>query len=246
MTKKTELYKKYIELKNEYYTLKGETDKVVELTDEYLNGGVFDYNVRKSKTSVLEHDITCVKNAIDSVKKELKREEYFKTPEGEKYKSDLLAERTSLIDKINEIETSARNYISGIIEDYLGKGWEVGHMGRWMCICYVKGYDEDGKPLVKRSYDFTIDYECRNGKDKFCMNYPTCGSWDLLNDEDMRTYLAGVGKFGTDKYILEVIMNGIKVWARQDKEYRTMVDKVDYKLMNPEAIKDYEQVIEII
>lgn len=238
MTKKAELYKKYIELKNEYYTLKGETDKVVELTDEYLNGRVFDYNVQKSKTSVLEHDITCVKNAIASAKKELKREEYFKTPEGEKYKADLLAERTSLIDKIKGIETSARNYISGIIEDYLGKGWEVGHMGRWMRICYVKGYDEDGKPLVKHSYDFSIDYECRNGEDKFCMNYPTCGSWDLLNDEDMRTYLAGVGKFGTDKYILEVIMNGIKVWARQDNEYRTMVDKVDYKLMNPEALKD--------
>ena len=238
MTKKAELYKKYIELRNEYYTLKGETDKVVELTDEYLNGRVFDYNVRKSKTSVLEHDITCMKNAIASVKKELKREEYFKTPEGEKYKSDLLAKRTSLMDKIKEIETSARNYISGIIEDYLGKGWEVGRMGRWMRICYVKGYDKDGKPLVKRSYDFSIDYECRNGEDRFCLNYPTCGSWDLLNDEDMRVYLAGVGKFGTDKLTLNIIMNGIKTWMKQDDEYRTMLYRIDDKLKNPEALKD--------
>jgi hypothetical protein len=238
MTKKAELYKKYIELRNEYYTLKGETDKVVELTDEYLNGRVFDHHVRTSKTSVLESDITSVKNAIASAKKELKRDEYFKTPEGEKYKSDLLAKRTSLTDKIKEIETSARNYISSIIEDYLGKGWEVGRMGWRMRICYVKGYDEDGKPLVKRSYNFTIDYECRNGEDKFCMNYPTCGSWDLLNDEDMRTYLAGVGKFGTDKHILEAIMNGIKVWAKQDNEYRTMLYRIDDKLTNPEALKD--------
>ena len=241
MTKKTELYKKYIELKNEYYTLKGETDKVVELTDEYLNGGVFDYNVRKSKTSVLEHDITCVKNAIDSVKKELKREEYFKTPEGEKYKSDLLAERTSLIDKINEIETSARNYISGIIEDYLGKGWEVGHMGRWMCICYVKGYDEDGKPLVKRSYDFTIDYECRNGKDKFCMNYPTCGSWDLFNDENMRVYLNGVGKFGTNDKFLRDLFNILKKYVTEHEELRIEDYKVMDKLHNPDVLKDIEE-----
>ena len=238
MTKKAELYKKYIELCNEYHTLKGETDKVVELTDEYLNGRVFDHNVRTSKTSVLEYDITCMKNGIASVKKELKREEYFKTPEGEKYKADLLAERTSLMDKIKGFETSARNYISGIIEDYLGKGWEVGHMGRWMRIYYVKGYDEDGKPLVKRSYDFSIDYECRNGEDKFCMNYPTYGSWDLLNDEDMRTYLTGVGKFSTDKHILEVIMNCIKTWLKQDDEYRTMLYRIDDKLTNPEALKD--------
>ena len=179
-----------------------------------------------------------MKNAIASVKKELKREEYFKTPEGEKYKADLLAKRTSLMDKIKEIETSARNYISGIIEDYLGKGWEVGRMGRWMRICYVKGYDKDGKPLVKRSYDFSIDYECRNGEDRFCLNYPTCGSWDLLNDEDMRVYLAGVGKFGTDKLTLNIIMNGIKTWMKQDDEYRTMLYRIDDKLMNPEALKD--------
>ena len=238
MTKKAELYKKYIELRNEYYTLIGETDNVVELTDEYLNGRIFDHNVRTSKTSVLEYDITRFKNSIASVKKELKREEYFKTPEGEKYKADLLAARTSLMDKIKEIETSARNYISGIIEDYLGKGWEVGHMGRWMRICYVKGYDEDGKPLVKRSYDFSIDYECKNGEDKFCLNYPTCGSWDLLNDEDMRVYLAGVGKFGTDKLTLNIIMNGIKTWMKQDNEYRTMLYRIDDKLINPEALKD--------
>lgn len=233
MTKKAELYKKYIELRNEYYTLIGETDKVVELTDEYLNGRVFDHKVRTSKTSVLEDDIICVKNSIASVKKRLKREEYFKTPEGEKYKADLLAKRTILMDKIKEIETSARNYISGIIEDYLGKGWEVGRMGRWMRIRYVKGYDEDGKPLVKRSYDFSIDYECRNGEDRFCLNYPTCGSWDLLNDEDMRVYLAGVGKFGTDKLTLNIIMNGIKTWMKQDDEYRTMLYRIDDKLINP-------------
>lgn len=238
MTKKAKLYKTYIELRNEYHTLKGETDKVVELTDEYLNGRVFDYNVRKSKTSVLEYNIACMKNSIASVKKRLKREEYFKTPEGEKYRADLLAKRTSLIDKIKEIETSARNYISGIIEDYLGKGWEVSHMGRWMRICYVKGYDEDGNPLVKRPYDFSIDYECRNGEDKFCMNYPSCGEWDLFNDEDMCTYLAGIGKFGTDKHILEVIMNGIKTWMKQDNEYKIMLYRVDDKLINPEALKD--------
>ena len=237
MTTKQKLYKEYLELKNEYYTLKGETDKVRILTDEYLNGYSFTHKAQTSTIDELRRDIENIQHSINAVKFDIAREEYFKTPEGKAYKEKYENEYNAFAEHRKELHLSTQTHLTELIQSYLGKKWIVSNVGRWMRICYVKGYDADGKPLNNSWQDFSVDYELENGKDVFRMNYPTCGSWDLLADEDMRNYLAGLGKFGTDKEFLNTFMTAIKDFSLKNEDILFKISDVKDKLINPDAVK---------
>lgn len=229
MTQKEKLYKQYLELMNELYRLKGENEKVKELNDEYLNSYNFQHKAQGETLDVWKHEIQWVNSGIDSLKYELKKKAYFETPEGAKYKEQVEAELNELVTRRKAYHSAANITISDIIKTYLGTGWEVGECGRWMRIYYTRG---------KRTHEFSIDYNPWDGEDNFTMNYPTCGSWDLLHDEGMREYLAGLGKFGSDKDTLRKIMAIMKDYAKNDNELSSLIYKVYDKLKNPEALKN--------
>ena len=240
MTQKEKLCKQYIEIKNEYYTLNNEPEKVIELTDEYLNGWEFKRKAIESKVDEWHNDIENAQNSIEYLKKQLRKRDYYATEEGKAYEAGIMAKHTDLMEKSRELEKSVRSYISNLISCFLGEGWEVGSVGDYQTeIRYIKGYDEDGKPLVKRDYRFSIYYRFNRGEDNaFQMNYPTCGSWDLFNDENMRVYLNGVGKFGTDDKFLTDLFNTLKKYVAEHEELREEDYKVMDKLHNPEALKE--------
>jgi hypothetical protein len=243
MTAKEKLYKQYLEIKNEYYTLNNEPEKVIELTDEFLNSYAFKGTAAKQKKEEWEHDINVEKSNLFYLKKQLLILDYYKTDEGKAYEAGIKAEIDGVLAEIDRTEKEIRSYIAGIISTYLGTGWEVGHVGnRQTVIRYVKGYDNEGLPLVKRRYDFSIYYDIHHEENSlFQMNYPTLGSWDLFNDEDMRTYLAGVGKFGTDKKVIKTIFDALEKYAKESDELLHKKYKLTNKLKNPDALKDIEE-----
>lgn len=243
MTAKEKLYKQYLEIKNEYYTLNSEPDKVIELTDEFLNSYAFKGKAAEPKKAYLENDIEDAKRSLAYLKKNLRKLAYYRTEEGKAYEAGIKAEIEGVLAEIDRMENEIRSYIAGIISVYLGTGWEVGYVGNSQTeIRYVGGYDKDGLPLVKRNYHFSIHYDIHRGeKNSFQMNYPTCGSWDLFNNEDMRTYLAGVGKFGTDKEVLKAIFDALEKYAKESDELRCKKYKLTDKLHNPDVLKDIEE-----
>lgn len=243
MTTKEKLYKQYIEIKNEYYTLNNEPEKVIELTDEYLNGWKFKSKATEFKVDEWHDNIDNAKSGLEHLKKELRKLAYYATEEGKAYEANIMAKHKELLKKTREMENEVRSHISDIITNFLGSGWEVGHVGDCQTeISYVKGYDENGKPLLKRSYYFSIYYRFGRGENNaFQMNYPTCGSWDLFNDENMRVYLNGVGKFGTNDKFLRDLFNILKKYVTEHEELRIEDYKVMDKLHNPDVLKDIEE-----
>ena len=237
MTTKEKLYKQYIEIKNEYYALKGETEKVIVLTDEYLNGSTFKRMAANVTIENWKYDVSAAKDGLEYLKKELRKEAYFKTEEGKKYKEALTTEHNELTLKVRTLEKTTRSLVSDFIRDYLGEGWEVGIVGNYQTeITYVKGYDSEGLPLLKRRLNFSICYPrlSRDGEENFQMNYPTCGSWDLFENDDMRTYLAGIGKFGSNKEALAKLYDIIKKYVVEDEKLRYRDYDIMRKLNNPD------------
>lgn len=243
MTAKEKLYKQYLEIKNEYYTLNSEPEKVVELTEEFLNSYAFKGKAAEPKKAYLETDIEEAKRSLAYLKKNLRKLAYYRTDEGKAYEASIKAEIDGVLSELDRMENEIKSYISGIISVYLGTGWEVGYVGNSQTeIRYIKGYDENGLPLVKRSYNFSIHYEFHHGgNNSFQMNYPTCGSWDLFNNENMRTYLAGVGKFGTDENVLKTIFEALEEYTKESDKLRSKKYKLTDKLHNPDALKDIEE-----
>lgn len=242
LTKKEQLCLQYIELRNEYHTLNNEPDKVIELTDEYLESWKFKNKAMKNKIGEWKHEIEIAIAGINALKDELRKNAWFETEDGKAYKTLWETKKEENRQKEKELRESTRKTVSDVIRNYLGDGWEVGIIGNTQTeVRYIKGYDEEGNPLVKRWYTFSIGYPsfsrsslCHDIERPFIMNYPTCGSWDLFNDDVMREYLAGLGKFGTDKECLKKLYSIIKEYVAEDDKLRDRDYDIMRKLNNPD------------
>lgn len=227
MTIKETLYKRFLELENELFTLKGNANNVRKFNDDYFNSYSFKREAQAKTIESLKKDIAITDSKLEYIKFELRRNAFFETEDGQKYKADIEGQIEKEVEKRQELRSSATEGISSIIKSLLGDDWYVDDCGRWMHIRFQKD---------KHIYDFSVDYDPWSREDNFRMNYSSYGAFDLLNDEVVIEYLAGIGKFVSDKKATQNIMNIMKDFLREYEESTSIINELKDKLVYPEPL----------
>lgn len=230
MTQKEKLYKRYLELRNEYNSLKNNLVDVVSLTDDFLDSDLFRDVAKRSKKSELESDIFYIEISIRSLKQKNLSEEYYATDEGKKYKSVIMSRIDGVYEEIDALKNDVIGYISG----FLGSDWVVD----------VVGSNQTEVTFARNGrYRFTFIYKLVQGKiETLSMNYPTYGTFDLYGDVDMRDYVVGLGKIVGNEFLLNNVRMAIETFVKDneklDKKLSNYMKRLDFPFDSENGIDD--------
>lgn len=240
MTQKEKLYKQYLEIKNEQYAITGETDKIVELTDEYLNSYQFKLKAAKEKVETWKHEVEAATSGLEYEKREKAIKEYYNTEEGKTHKATIEKKREDLLREMNRKKSDTKCYIEGILSVVLGKGWGIVSLGEGqMEVGYIKETRPNGILVPYFGHTFTLYYE-NIGKEneRFQISYCSHGATDIFNNEPYCAYVSGMGKFVENKAILNNIKTTLAKYINDYTFYREELWKVDAEIRNPFINKD--------
>ena len=240
MTQKEKLYKQYLEIKNERYAVTGETDKIVELTDEYLNSYQFKSKAAKEKAETWKHEVEAATSSLEHEKREKTIKEYYDTEEGKTHKTTLEKKREDLLREMNRKKSDTKCYIEGILSVVLGKGWGIVSLGEGqMEVGYIKETRPNGILIPYFGYTFTLYYEnIGRENERFQISYCSHGATDIFNNEPYCSYVSGMGKFVENKSILNNIKTSLAKYITDYNFYREELWKVDAEIRNPFINKD--------
>lgn len=232
MGKKEKLANQYIELKKEF---DGEEFKA-GLTENQIW-----YLTQNFKAVDLEDKITAVTNAIVAKKARLKKEAYYATPAGMKYKKNLEDKMEEYRKANKSIENQLKNYVENAIGHMLGDAWTTKvSMGYRSAYIEIGLKATDPERVEKFTFEFGQSFEIRwdrygfgKGNPEFNMNVGTAGSFNLFGDGIRAEFYHGVATVANDKEFLQDLMAHITIADGKAKEISKLYDECERKLENP-------------
>lgn len=232
MTQKEKLYREFVIAKNKLNALKGETLIGGDNIEEYFNSYDFSNRASHHTKEEIKNMIDYAERCYESEVEKLRVENYFNTEEGKAEKERLTKEYDALLKERTEIFKRANSELDTFIKDFLGDEWGVNY-GRYSVeIGIVKDVNDNFKNFVF-GHTFTVSYGDIFGE-SFKMNYGCLGSFDLLNDKNLRpSYLMGMAKFANDKDRLAKLHLYLKSIDEDIDSVEGRIDKVSDKLNHP-------------
>lgn len=225
-------------LANEYIKFKKEFDGS-DFKDNIDENQVW-FLTRVFTVQDLKYKIESVKQAIKEKELRLKREAYFATPEGSKYKKEIEDRIETYWAELKQIHDSFENWIIKKINEMIPGNWtaQLG-LGSYMSgnveIGLVNRDPERNCPM-EFGHEFTIYFDGWNFGQKsprFELNYGTIGAFDLFNNETRPLYLNGLATISNNKEFLQVLMNKFIENCNDTKNISEQIDTLKIKLDNP-------------
>ena len=243
MTKKEKLYFEYLRLHNEALKLQGdEYTQVTEddLKNEHLKQAATAFTVEKLEQMIADahHSIALAKqrNAIDN---------WFKTPDGIRYRAAHTKRQEELIAERKELIQSVQKKVSKMVKTTLGEKWGVqrlslGGSGQ-VAIGVIKKVHEDGYEECYFGCSFNIMFEAAefsfNKKDEFTMSFASKGSFDPNEDAISKEYISGMGKFISNNYMLSELRTLLLDSGKKEFDLYCKIDHERNLLRTPEQFK---------
>lgn len=233
MGKKEKLANQYLELKKEF----DGSDFMENITEHQIW-----WLVREFKANQLETKINAVRRAIDEKNLRLKREAFYETEAGKKYKNDLEYRKEHLINIRKMTISSVNGFVQKYLNENIGDGWTCQFNHSYNICRMTIGLKAVDPERIEHNFTFEFGHEFEiswdndfygNGK-KFEMNYGTLGAFDLENNNLRPKYLLGMAMFCNDKNFLSELDKKFTEANEKLMEIRNEIDNVNKKLEKPE------------
>ena len=228
---KEKLANQYLELKKQY---DGPEFK------ENLSTNKVSYLVNEFKKVDLEDKIRAMETAIKAKALILKKEAFYATPEGEKYKKDLEERRELFINVKKTVIGGVEGFVQRFLNEYIGEGWGCQFSHGWNRAHLSVGLRAFTPEGIEKGYFFEFGHEFEItwdkedfGRGELQMNYGTLGSFDLENGEGRLKYLRGMAEFADNKGWINKLKERFVDANAKIMEINRNIDEVDDKLKNP-------------
>lgn len=233
MSRKEKLANEYIALKKEF----DGSDFKENITEHQIW-----WLVREFKINQLETKIEAVKRAIADKALRLKKEAFYETEAGKKYKNDLEYRKEHLINIRKMTIGSVNGFVQKYLNENLGDWWTCQFTHSYNACRMTIGLKTVDPERIEHNFTFEFGHEfdiywdkdfCGDGK-KFEMNYGTLGAFNLENNYLRPKYLMGMAMFCNDKNFLYELDKKFTEVNEKLMEIRNEIDNVNKKLENPE------------
>jgi len=228
---KEKLANQYLELKKQF---EGPEFK------ENLSTNKVSYLVKEFKKVDLEDKIRAMETAIEAKALRLKKEAFYATPEGEKYKKDLEERRELFIHVRKTLIKGVEGFVQNFLNEYIGEGWGCQFSHGWNRAHLSVGLKAFTPERIEKGYFFEFGHEFEITWDKedfghgeLQMNYGTLGGFDLENGEGRLKYLRGMAEFADNKGWINKLKERFVDANAKLMEINRNIDEVDDKLKNP-------------
>lgn len=244
MTQKEKLYFEYLRLKNELEKLQGK--EVEELSDKILQTAKFQREAASHKLDELNGYIAGVNSHIENELHKQTIERWYGTPDGIRYKAAITRRQNELRESYKKLVNDAEKHVADIVKTVCGTKWDVirfhvSYSSGVVCIGVVKSRNADGIPSAYFGKSFEVSFESMdingNPTEEFKMSYSSGNSDDIIEDTVNAEYIAGMGRFLTNRYMLKDLKKYLIDIAR--KAYKTSRElyKQNELLKEPEQFK---------
>lgn len=234
MTQKEKLYFEYLTIQNSIYAVTGNEDKQINL-DEFCKTGRFCVEARNSKVFELQQDIENAKRSLERHKYEARRDAWFATEEGSRYKQDAETRINVLRERMQAAYKTAFEYTRNEVRKLLGAHVDVINFSNTsMVIGIVKKYDEDGNADAHFGHTFEVYF----GKDMFKpyrweLDYGTMGGFNLDEDVLRTQFLVALSTFAANKNAVPALRDYLHQFAAQQADMSRQLYKLSDTLHNP-------------
>ncbi len=241
MTRKETLLLENYRLTNELNTLRGRTDKIVDI-DALLNSWKLEKEAKESTVSGLTYSNDILRKAIESEKQEQERkaatEAFYSTEEGQARKATLESQMETAEKGMTEFIAYNEDFFRGWIKRYLGEHWTL------RCLCdtriefaIVDPHDEN-KLVFGQTIEIYFERRYWNGRERFETNVGTTGGFEILESEqgDRARFYIDLGRFLSNKKELEEtkqLLFGYK--DNLDRMYQNILN-IRKELENPASL----------
>ena len=246
MTQKEKLYFEYLRLKNELEKLRGK--EVEELTDTLVETGKFRREAASHKLEELNGYIVGVNSQIENELHKQTIERWYDTPDGIRYKASVTRKQNTLRDEYKKLVTDAEKHVASIVRTVCGPKWDVirfnvSYSSGVLCIGVVKSRDKDNIPSAYfgKTFDITFESMNLNGDpvEEFKMSYSSGNSDDIIGDAVNAEYIAGMGRFLMNRYMLKDLKKYLLDISRKAYKLSRELYKQNALLKEPEQFKRY-------
>ena len=228
---KEKLANQYLELKKQY---DGPEFK------ENLSTNKISYLVNEFKKVDLEDKIRAMETAIEAKALRLKKETFYATPEGEKYKKDLEKRKELFIHIRKNVISGVEGFVQYFLNKYIGEGWGCQFSHGWDRVNLTVGLRAFTPERIEKGYFFEFGHEFEITWDKhdysrgeLQMNYGTLGSFNLENGEGRLKYLRGMAEFADNKGWINKLKERFINDNAKLMEINRIIDEINNKLENP-------------
>ncbi len=241
MTRKETLLLENYRLTNELNTLKGRTDKIVDI-DLLLSKWKFNQEAKESTVSGLTYSNDILRKAIESEKLEQERkaatEAYYATEEGQARKADLENRQEEAGNLLKKFMEDNEDYFRGWIRKYLGEHWTLRYLGESRIEFAIVDPHEDNKVVFGQSIEIYYEKHTWKGGERFEVQVGTTGGFEILETQqgDRALFYIDLGRFLSDKTELEGIKKRLYGYRDcLDKMYQDILD-IRKELENPASL----------
>ena len=242
MTQKERLYTEYLRLHIELANLAKEDASKWE---SMLNSRHFKEDAREYKVEELEKNIASVKKSITEQVNRNEIQKWLSTPDGIRYRAERQRNIEKCKNELKSVNEAARKYVEHIVETVCGEKWALinfsGTGSGSLCIGVVESRYQDGSPKAYFGKTFEMRFTAAgtffdNKKDEVNMSYGSCGSFDI-NDPVQNEYIAGMGRFLGNKFMIENLREYLLGVSRKGYEINGRLWKEERLLEKPEQFQ---------
>ncbi len=241
MTHKETLLLENYRLTNELNTLRGRTDKNVDL-DMIQNSSRFYKEAKESTVSGLTYSNDILRKAIESEKLEQERkaavDAYYSTEEGQARKAALEQQKETAEKGLEEFRAYNEDFFRGWIKKYLGDYWTLRYLSD-LCIEFaiIDPHDEN-KLVFGQTIEIRFEKRSWEGRERFEVGVGTTGGFSILESEqgDRARFYIDLGRFLSNKEELEEtkqLLFGYK--DNLDRMYQNILN-IRKELENPASL----------
>ena len=237
LSRKAKVYLEYLHLVNRINELRG-NDERYRVDEEYINSDAFAYSVKcAKKISQLEAINADCRKTIDRLVAEQKRDQFFATEDGTKYKEFFETAKEEKKQNIAHNICEVNEKLNSFIKRLLGDEWGVRSTPSSTDIGLT---DENGKFIF--GHNFTLyHYNYTEPGEKLTyanMRFDFgCGamcSFDIFKSETRREFEIGKGKFLADTDALWAIKEIIYDFVVKDEALREELRNINNLLEKPD------------
>ncbi len=241
MTRKETLLLENYRLTNELNTLKGRTDKIVDI-DLLLSKWKFNQEAKESTIAGLTYSNDILRKAIESEKQEQERkaaaEAFYATPEGLSYRVTLETEKAGLEKSLTDCMENHKDFFKSWIKGYLGEHWTLRYLWDSHIEFAIVDPKDENQLVFGQTIEIYFDKNYWDKKERFETNVGTTGSFNLLESEqgDRARFYIDFGKFLAGKKELAELKELLFGYRESLDNMRQRILNIEKELENPTSL----------
>jgi len=240
MTQKEKLYCKYLELRKELATLKGEEFEISSI-DGFSHTERFRHEARlrtiyEWEERIRSYEYTVSRERLEKAIED-SRKEFYATEYGRKEKARMEKAITATRDEWEQYEQGSKESFNNFIKDILGDKWAITRLSTNYLGIAIKKADSDREFYFGQEIE--IFYDSKGYREpRFEANIGSCGSFSILDEKagSFADFYIGVGKLLTDKQAMAELKEALFDYASKIEQYYNLLEQLKEELRNPMSI----------